>query len=303
MARDHGGPWQNNLDIEGKISLKNAMISAKNSFEEDIDSDFSFIHIDTSIDIHKKINFKNSMERLYELYEHCYAYSKKKKKEILFEIGTEEQNGSTNSFEELKETLNNLSNFCQKNKLPKVTFVVIQSGTKVMERKNIGSFESPVRIKNEIPVEIHLIKILEICKEFNVYMKEHNTDYLSNDSLKWHPRLGIHAANVAPEFGVTESLALINILKKFNLKKHLSKFLELSYNSKKWSKWVINKNLISDYEKSIISGHYIFAKEEFLELKNDLNYILNKKKINLDNELKKSIKEAISRYLRCFELI
>ena len=25
----------------------------------------------------KKINFKNSMERLYELYEHCYAYSKK----------------------------------------------------------------------------------------------------------------------------------------------------------------------------------------------------------------------------------
>ena len=172
-----------------------------------------------------------------------------------------------------------------------------------MERKNIGSFESPVRIKNEIPVEIHLIKILEICKEFNVYMKEHNTDYLSNDSLKWHPRLGIHAANVAPEFGVTESLALVNILKKFNLKKHLNKFLELSYNSKKWSKWVIDKNLISDYEKSIISGHYIFAKEEFLELKNDLNFILNKKKINLDNELKKSIKEAISRYLRCFELI
>jgi len=80
LARDHGGPWQNNLDIEGKISLKNAMISAKNSFEEDIDSDFSFIHIDTSIDIHKKINFKNSMERLYELYEHCYSYSKKKKK-------------------------------------------------------------------------------------------------------------------------------------------------------------------------------------------------------------------------------
>ena len=80
LARDHGGPWQNNLDIEGKISLKNAMISAKNSFEEDIDSDFNFIHIDTSIDIHKKINFKNSMDRLYELYEHCYAYSKKKKR-------------------------------------------------------------------------------------------------------------------------------------------------------------------------------------------------------------------------------
>ena len=78
------------------------MLSAKKSFENDIDNDFKFIHIDTSIDIHKKINFKSSMERLYELYEHCYSYSQKKNKEILFEIGTEEQNGSTNSFEELR---------------------------------------------------------------------------------------------------------------------------------------------------------------------------------------------------------
>ena len=44
--------------------------------------------------------------------------------------------------------------FCEKNKLPKVTFVVIQSGTKVMETKNVGSFESPVRVEKEIPVEI-----------------------------------------------------------------------------------------------------------------------------------------------------
>ncbi len=79
--------------------------------------------------------------------------------------------------------------------------------------------------------------------------------------------------------------------------------MEISYNSKKWSKWVINRNLISDYEKSIISGHYIFAKEEFIEMKNDLSFILNKKNIDLDNELKKSIKQAILRYLRCFELI
>ena len=46
-------------DVEKKVSLKQAMLSAKNSFEEDIDNDFSFIHIDTSVDIHKKINFKN----------------------------------------------------------------------------------------------------------------------------------------------------------------------------------------------------------------------------------------------------
>ena len=34
--------------------------------------------------------------------------------------------------------------------------------------------------------------------------------------MQWHPRLGIHAANVAPEFGVAETRALINILEKNN---------------------------------------------------------------------------------------
>ena len=48
-------------------------------------------------------------------------------------------------------------------------------------------------------------------------MKEHNTDYLSNDSLKWHPKLGIHAANVAPEFGVEETKAFIQLLKNNKL--------------------------------------------------------------------------------------
>ena len=45
-------------------------------------------------------------------------------------------------------------------------------------------------------------------------MKEHNTDYLSTESLRWHPRLGIHSANVAPEFGVAETKAFISVLKE-----------------------------------------------------------------------------------------
>ena len=127
--------------------------------------------------------------------EELCKFSKKNRKKIIFEIGTEEQNGSTNTFEELSNTLYEMRAFCEKNKLPKVTFVVIQSGTKVMETKNVGSFESPVRVEKEIPVEIQLLKMIEICNENNVYMKEHNADYLTNDSLSWHPKLGIHAAN------------------------------------------------------------------------------------------------------------
>ena len=42
-------------------------------------------------------------------------------------------------------------------------------------------------------------------EKYGIYIKQHNTDYLSNDTLKWLPRLGIHAVNVAPEFGFIES--------------------------------------------------------------------------------------------------
>ena len=50
----------------------------------DIDNNFKVLHIDTSIEINKKkVNFKKSIERLFELYEYCYSYSQKKKKEIL----------------------------------------------------------------------------------------------------------------------------------------------------------------------------------------------------------------------------
>ena len=86
-----------------------------------------------------------------------------------------------------------------------------------MEMRNIGSFDSPIRVENELPCEIQLPKVLELCKKFNVYMKEHNADYLTNESLKWHPKLGISAANVAPEFGVVESRTFLNLLEENNL--------------------------------------------------------------------------------------
>ena len=75
-----------------------------------------------------------------------------------------------------------MTKFCAKNSIEKPIFTVIQSGTKVMEMRNIGSFEQPVRIKNEIPVEIQLLKALKFAKNLG-YLKEHNTDYLTNQSM------------------------------------------------------------------------------------------------------------------------
>ena len=52
LARDHGGPWQNQREIDSKISLSEAMKKSKISFEEDTNN-FSLIHIDTSVSLKK----------------------------------------------------------------------------------------------------------------------------------------------------------------------------------------------------------------------------------------------------------
>ena len=59
----------------------------------------------------------------------------------------------------------------------------------------------------------------------------------------------------------------------------------------------------TDYEKAIISGHYIFSEKKFIEIKEKLTIILKKKNKNLDKILKKEIKDSILRYLYNFNLI
>ena len=303
LARDHGGPWQNDLERIGSFGLRRAMESAKLSFKVDIDAGFQILHLDPSIDIHGSLSVEDSLERLFELYDFCCNYARKKGKEIIYEIGTEEQSGSTNSQEELKFTLSKVNEFCEKNKYPKPTFVVVQTGTKVKELRNIGSFDTPFRVKNEIPPEIQIPQMINICNQHKILMKEHNADYLSSEVLSWHPRLGIHAANVAPEFGVAESKAFLEILERSDLKDIANQFLEISYESGKWKKWMTESNKLSDRDKAIIAGHYNFSKPEFIEIKNKAEKILFKKDINLNFTLKKAIKNSIYRYLKNFRMV
>jgi tagatose-1,6-bisphosphate aldolase non-catalytic subunit AgaZ/GatZ len=212
LARDHGGPWQNEQEKNQKLDLKDAMKSAKDSYQMDIDAGFQILHIDPSVDIHSNPTIDQVLERVYELYDFCWSYAKQKGRDIIFEIGTEEQSGSNNTQEELEYTLESMRKFCKTNNIPYPSFVVIQAGTRVMETRNVGSFGSPIRVANELPPEIQIPKMVDICNRYGIFMKEHNTDYLSTDSLKWQPRLGIHAANIAPEFGVAETKAFVNIL-------------------------------------------------------------------------------------------
>lgn len=304
LARDHGGPWQNDIEKKEKMSLRLAMDSAKESYKADIDAGFEVLHIDPSIDIHGNPSRDELLERLFELYEFCWRYAQNKGKEIIFEVGTEEQSGSTNTLEELDYNLSSIKKFCNQNNLPFSTFVVVQTGTRVMETRNVGSFDSPLRVIEEVPSEIQVPKMIEICKKHNILMKEHNTDYLSDVALSWHPRLGIHAANVAPEFGVAETKSLLDIMEKNDLSILAERFLDLAFNSKKWQKWMLPNSNATDRDKSIIAGHYMFSQPEFIEIKKEVSQKLkNQQGIELDIFLKDRVKKSILRYLYNFRLI
>ena len=303
LARDHGGPWQNTQEKDAGLSLRSAMESAKASYRSDIEAGFQVIHIDPSVDIHGKPDVDEVLDRIFDLYDFCWSQAQSLNKEIIFEIGTEEQSGSTNTQEELDYTLNEVQKFCEKYKFPKPTFVVIQAGTRVMETRNVGSFDAPIRVADELPAEIQLPKMIEICNRYGIFMKEHNTDYLSDDALQWHPRLGIHAANVAPEFGVAETRALLSVLEDNGLKNLADRFLKMSYDSKKWDKWMLPKTSATDRDRAIIAGHYVFSKPECEELKAEAGKKLSGAGIDLNAHLKQQVKKSIMRYLKNFRLV
>ncbi len=297
LSRDHGGPWQNNLEIENKYDLKKAMSSAKESYLTDIKSGFKILHIDPSIDPYNDTNTDIILERVYELYDFCAEQAFKNNKEIIYEIGTEEQSGSTNTPDELEYTIEKINVFCDKNKFKRPSFVVIQSGTRVAEMRNIGSFDSEIRIKNELAPEIQIPRMIEICEKNNIWMKAHNTDYISNEALQSHPKLGIHAVNIAPEFGVIESQSIVKILTENNLLNLRDKFLELAYESNKWSKWMVKDSKASNYEKSIIAGHYVFSLPECKNIFSEARENLKKKNLSFDSYIKNNVKNGIMRYV------
>ncbi len=290
LSRDHGGLWQNNFELG--LNLHEAMKTAKKSFQIDIESGFDLIHIDVNTNPYKSITVNENIKKIFEFYKFCVILARKNNKKIIFEIGNEEQNGTIYNIFDMEKIISETIIFCKDNFYPLPTFAVIPTGTKVMETKNIGNF---VNLTNYSSITDKV----NLCNKYNILLKEHNADYLPNRILSMHPSLGIHSANIAPEFGVTETKTFLSLLLRYNLISLYEKFINLSYNSKKWEKWMLPDTTASDIDKSIIAGHYVFATPEFVEIKSEaLKYIPN-----LDDYLKTAIRLSIMRYLINFRMI
>jgi hypothetical protein len=163
--------------------------------------------------------------------------------DTLFEVGTEEAIRSFSSgefFRFLKDLKYNLGHVFNN-----IEYAVIQSGTKLLGTKNVGSFD-----------ENRLKEMTDICKMFDISSKEHNGDYLSDAGIKFRFDNGLNAINIAPEFGVIETKILLENMND----KQFFEVYHICLEGRNWEKW-LNYGFGFDYEsrkKEIIEvcGHY-----------------------------------------------
>jgi hypothetical protein len=299
LARDHCGPWQSEkLGLDGlKPSLEAEMEEVKISLKSDISSGFDMIHIDPSLGLENNLNSDQVRETIFTMIEYCESI---KVNDLIYEIGTEEQYYSAANVDSSEIELKKILLGLEDKKLPKPKFYVAQTGTKVKELRNVGNFDNELDAKGILPASYQLPKVLGICEKYGVWLKEHNADYLSDVGLAWHRRFGIHAANIAPEFGVVETSNLIKLAKQIKAEDLVDNLIEIVNLKGKWKKWMLENSKATEYEKMLIAGHYHFSEPWFLDWRNELELRLKNKSIDLNTELYASIRTSIERILLNF---
>jgi len=258
IGRDHGGPEQGySCTDDGMVSFS---IDAEN---------FDIIHIDPW----KRFNrYEDGLNATIEGIELCYSINKN----CLYEIGTEEaiRHFST---KELRMLLTDLKRLLTKQVFSKIAYSVVQSGAKIDlgEQSNSASFDYK-----------RMIEMVDTCREFGIFSKEHNGDYFSLDEIKARFKFGVSAINIAPQFGQIETKTYLSVMDK----DQVSEFYRICYDSRRWERW-IGKNFISDKKKLImICGHYVLSTPDFLELKKNVEEGIGK---SMDSVVKNNIKKYL----------
>jgi uncharacterized protein YlbG (UPF0298 family) len=255
LQRDHGGPGQGNNDDDGFESLS---YDAKH---------FQLIHIDPWKKYPKYID---GLEKTIEIIKFAYNINP----QLIFEVGTEE---AIRPFEadELDQLLVDLQVALPKEIYECIKYLVIQSGTSLKGTDQTGEYNSD-RLK----------QMVEVAKRHGLVSKEHNGDYIPVDVIKEKFDLGLDCINIAPEFGLIETLTYLSEIKD---EKTFDRFWQICYDSKRWVKWVnpgfdpyVNKEQLIK-----ICGHYVLTNPEFIsEIKLQFPDIDTKIKNNVTRKLK-----------------
>ena len=232
------------------------------SFYVDIKSGFQFIHIDPCIFQDSKFDLKICIQRTTQLIKKCLVSAVREEREVFFEVGAEGHARDIGEKSEFKYFVEEILNFCQQNKFPSPTFFVAKMGTFVREDKNYGV----LALEKSSDDEKLARELIQIANNSSVKIKQHNADYLSSEKLRFFNEIGVHAINIAPEFGVSETRFILDKLKECSLLSDRNDLIQLLVKSNKWFKWVFENKKYDDEFLAMLVGHYFFSSSFFTDL-------------------------------------
>ncbi len=297
LCRDHGGPWQHPDDAApGELASDTpdraearAIGRCLISLRADIDSGFDLLHLDTSHDSAGEAEFDRALQRLLVLYDACKNYAESTGQRVAYEIGLERQVPDTDDPDRFAVRLDQIMQEISARGLPKPTFVVAQTGTMVVAAGNRGLMaRSPEDVGRTVG------EIARRCRDSGVALKAHNVDYLPARAVGELFRRGTGAVNVAPEFGVCETRAFLDLLTQSQLTAERDRFLGLAYDSGRWRRWAAEDT--GDFERAVLAGHYVFGTDEFRELKERADHAGRARRTSVDTVLGEALDRCLGRY-------
>lgn len=264
ICRDHCGPFLH-ADEKG-MSHEEAMERTMQSLCTDMYSGFNLIHVDTS----GSANPYQTAEQMFSSLMCCSA-------PLEFEFGTEENIGTAVSAEKFEMDVQFITTLYPTILKPK--YVVGQTGSLVKSNIQAGKFDPEV-----------VKKLVSIADKYGVKLKEHNADYITRKEVQLRRDLGVGAINVAPEFGVIQTQALIALATRWRLTEELEAFKKIVLAGGKWKKWQHGPTF-EDNHKLLCAGHYHFMSPEYFDLVEKIN-----KKENFGREVERRVFKLIDNY-------
>jgi len=255
IERDHGGPNQGLIEDDGMESM---------TYDAKL---LDIIHIDPW---KRYSNIDEGIAYTIKMMNHCHEINPN----VFYEICTEEAIRPF-SVDEIEYVVLKLRESLSETIFNKIKYLVIQCGTRLLERQNTGEFD-----------ENKLITMLDLAKKYNMIAKEHNGDWVALSTIQRKYEIGLTCINIAPEFGEIESRVILNRIKQSSSEDYECLY-KICLESGKWKKWVSSD---FDYENNkddiiLTCGHYNFTNDEFLKIK--------EKYPNIDNEIRDSIYDKL----------
>ncbi len=309
-AIDHGGPWLKDVQSIERWDTERAMNGVKKSFEDAILAGYHLIHVDPTVDIFlpkgEIIDIKVVAARTVELMVHAELFRRKNNiPPISYEVGTEEVHGGL-ADEAVFDTF----------------IVELKKGLKDASLEDVW----PCFIVGKVGTDLHTttfdkevaLQLTQKVKQFGSYIKGHYTDGVTNPED--YPLCGMGAANVGPEFTMSEYDALVELEEKeiqlsngiaqlSNIKNTLWR---LVYDSNRWKKWLQEDEqgkdfgqLTEDRKNWLVKTgcRYIWQHPEAVVARYKLYENLKRHGIDAESVVLGKIEHDMDKYFYAFNLV